>query len=324
MTDRVFISYSTRDVEVAKVVKTYMEASGFSCWFAPHCIHPSENYHRTLIKALDGSAVVLLLLSSASNASADVLAEIAHADHRGMQVVVSELENENASDSLRPLLVGCERVKIAEGLGKQGLSSLECVVRRAAVRNRIARKSKFLALLTSVIPGGGLIYLGRRWPGLLLLVLSASVVVWAHFLEFGTPLDRFLSCVFHSLIGCSVFVTAQLAFGAVSGTRNRVLRWKPYLVSSFFPGAGIALAGRRRCGWVFCWAGVLLYAAMFCTGDLLKFGTCPVDACLWWIVWLIGLAESGFEDADGRHRNPFLYAVVLLLVVAVAYFNVVR
>lgn len=315
MTQDVFISYSSCDENAARAIKQRLEDAGVSCWFAPHDIHPSQNYQRSLVEALDECFVVLLVLSKGSNASAEVLSEIAHADIRGQQIVVASIEGEKPSEALRPLLVGCERVSGSD------IGAIVAAARRAKARSVIAEHTKVGAILLSFIPGAGLLFVGMRRSGLLLLALGASILVWSYFLELGTPLDRSLSCVFHSLIFCSVVSTTHAVLGAITGSKNRNYRWLPYFASVFAPASGINYAGRRKCGWVFFWICAILFSLMMCSGMSLTFNGCCADATLYWIVWLLGIAESGFADEHGKHRNPYFYTFIALFVFALVYFN---
>ncbi len=311
----VFISYASTDTDVAEKVMNHLEGAGLSCWFAPHDINPSENYHRTLVEALDNCRVVLLVLSSASNKSADVLSEIAHADLHGQQIVIAALGNERPSKALGPLLIGCERTDALD------LPALRIATLQAMARSMVAKKSKILAILLSVIPGAGLLYAGMRRLGGILLCCGLAVLTWSYYLELGTPLDRMLACIFHSLVFCSIASTAHVVLGSVSGTLNRERKWLPYLASFIILGSGISYAGRRKCGWVFCWMSIVAFSVMMCSGTSLTMDGCCLDATAWWALWLIGIAESGFEDSCGRHRNPFVYTAIMLLVIALIFFN---
>lgn len=312
----VFISYASSDTDAAEKVMNHLEDTGLSCWFAPHDINPSENYHRTLVAALDNCRVVLLVLSPASNMSADVLSEIAHADLRGKQIVVAVLGNERPSPALSPLLVGCERFPAIN------LSALRSATMEAIARSIVAKKSKTLAILLSVIPGVGLLYAGMRRLGGILLCCGLAVLTWSYYLELGTPLDRLLACIFHSLVFCSIATTTHAVLGSISGSLNRERRWLPYLASFIVPGSGISYAGRRKFGWAFCWMSIVAFSVMMCSGMSLTIDGCCLDATAWQALWLIGIAESGFEDSSGKHRNPFVYTAIMLFVIALIVFNI--
>ena len=317
----VFISYATLDKEAVSNVMAGLEHDGIRCWFAPRDIQPADNYHGKLVEALDCSAVVLLFLSNASNASIDVLSEIAHADLKARQIVVVVLDNAEPSNELRPLLVGCERIEIGKET-PEGDDVVKSAVRKALLRSRVSRKSKVCAMLLSVVPGAGLIFIGLRRTGFALAGLAALTLGWAYFLELGTLLDKFLACFFFSVAFCSIQLTAHSVLGSVSGSMNRTRRWLPYVASTILPASGVSYAGRRKSGWILCWLNVIALALAVCSGTALTYDRCCLDGCLMWITWLVGIAESGFEDESGRHRNPWIYTLVVFLIFSIVWFNV--
>ena len=318
MTSDVFISYSSDDDAVARSLKQSLEDSGLSCWFAPHDLHPSQNYQRSLVEAIDSCHVVLLVLSRGANASAEVLAEIAHADLRERQIVVVSVDVAQPSDALRPMLIGCERVDGADG------AKVVAAVRRAERRSAVAHHSKLAALVLSVAPGMGLWFVGvHRWGGVL-VACGVMTLLWSNFLELGTPLDNFLSCVFHVLVFVSIVSTAHVVLGSVTGSMKRKQRWLPYVASLLAPGSGIAYAGRRGCAWAFFWILSTLFAVVECSGMSLAVDGCCLDAALYLSVCLLAIAESGFEDAQGRHRNPWLYSFVVLFVLVLVCSSIPR
>lgn len=72
---QVFISYHTetgRDT-VGKMCAA-LEGAGISCWYAPRNVGP--NYAQSIVEAIRGCRVFLLVLNEGSNVSAHVLNEI--------------------------------------------------------------------------------------------------------------------------------------------------------------------------------------------------------------------------------------------------------
>ena len=53
----VFISYSSKDVVVAKQVLEYLESNGVSCWMAHRNITPGQHYASAILDAIKTSKV---------------------------------------------------------------------------------------------------------------------------------------------------------------------------------------------------------------------------------------------------------------------------
>ncbi len=93
MAHRVFISYSTKDVEQANAVVSAFEAAGIECWIAPRDIRHGESWASAIVSAINDSETVVLLLSANSNASQDVGREINRATSRKIRILTVRLED---------------------------------------------------------------------------------------------------------------------------------------------------------------------------------------------------------------------------------------
>jgi hypothetical protein len=69
MAHDVFISHSTSDVAKADAACAALEASGVRCWIAPRDVRPGENYGESIYRAIEGSRLLVVILSAASNES---------------------------------------------------------------------------------------------------------------------------------------------------------------------------------------------------------------------------------------------------------------
>jgi len=75
----VFISHSSADKEIAEQVCEYLEKHGVLCWIAPRDVTPGKNYGAAIIDAIDECRVFVLILSSESNKSRQVVREVERA-----------------------------------------------------------------------------------------------------------------------------------------------------------------------------------------------------------------------------------------------------
>lgn len=69
----IFISYSTKDEELAQFVRKHLESGGLSVFLASLSLNPGERWTPKIIAELRGSEWVCLLASKDALASANVL-----------------------------------------------------------------------------------------------------------------------------------------------------------------------------------------------------------------------------------------------------------
>jgi hypothetical protein len=96
----VFLSHSATDRRVADAICARLEADGVSCWIAPRDIPPGTPWADALIEAIGASRVLLLLVSSRSNASKQVLREVSAASEASVPVLPIRVENVRPSAGL--------------------------------------------------------------------------------------------------------------------------------------------------------------------------------------------------------------------------------
>jgi TolB-like protein len=96
----VFISYSSIDKEAADAVCSILEENGILCWIAPRDITPGIAFSEAIIDAIKSSKVFILVYSSNSNNSAQVIREVDRAVHRGLAIITLRLEDVQLSKQL--------------------------------------------------------------------------------------------------------------------------------------------------------------------------------------------------------------------------------
>jgi adenylate cyclase len=100
MPNDVFISYSSIDKDSADVVCSLLEANGISCWIAPRNITPGKPFAEAIIDGIRSSTVFILIYSSNSNNSRQVVKEVDRAVHHGLSIINLRLENVPMSKQL--------------------------------------------------------------------------------------------------------------------------------------------------------------------------------------------------------------------------------
>jgi hypothetical protein len=89
----VFISYSNKDKNAADAVCSVMEQNGIRCWIAPRDITPGLPFAEAIIDGIKGSRIFILIYSSNSNNSTQVIKEVDRAVQYKLAIIPLRLEN---------------------------------------------------------------------------------------------------------------------------------------------------------------------------------------------------------------------------------------
>jgi hypothetical protein len=100
LSKHVFISYATADQDAAYRLCRLLEEQGIGCWIAPRDVTPGDDYGVAIIRAIEGTAATLLLLSAHANASIHVTHEVERATSKRKRVIPVRLEDVKPSPSL--------------------------------------------------------------------------------------------------------------------------------------------------------------------------------------------------------------------------------
>jgi len=100
MTPEVFISYSSKNAEVANQVVDHLEQNGINCWIAPRNVAPGQEWVPAIQDALRASKVFVLIYTEQSNASRQVMNEVALAFNAEKIMVPLCLTDEKMNDEL--------------------------------------------------------------------------------------------------------------------------------------------------------------------------------------------------------------------------------
>lgn len=102
---QIFLSYSSKDVEVAKQICEQLEKHGTKCFIAPRDIRPGKEYAAEIINGIDESSALVLLMSQNANSSPHVLREVEHAVSSGTPILVYKIEDATLSKSMEYFLM---------------------------------------------------------------------------------------------------------------------------------------------------------------------------------------------------------------------------
>lgn len=107
MAHDVFISYSSKNKQVADAICSGLEQRKIRCWIAPRDVPPGGNYGEAIIHAISSCKVVVLVYSNAVNLSAAVMREAERAMHHAKPIIPFRLEDVPMQPGLEFFLASC-------------------------------------------------------------------------------------------------------------------------------------------------------------------------------------------------------------------------
>ena len=96
----VFISYSTKNKNVADAVVANFEQNGIKCWYAPRDILPGQEWVSAIKSALHAAKIFILIYTQESNDSRQVMNEVAMAFNAGKTIIPFRLTEGEMNDEL--------------------------------------------------------------------------------------------------------------------------------------------------------------------------------------------------------------------------------
>jgi TolB-like protein/Flp pilus assembly protein TadD len=89
----VFISYASRDSDIAQKACTALEGAGFGCWMAPRDVVPGMLYADGIVRAINESSILVLILSESAIASAHVGKELERASSKRHPIIAFRIDS---------------------------------------------------------------------------------------------------------------------------------------------------------------------------------------------------------------------------------------
>jgi hypothetical protein len=95
----IFISYSSKDQQIAETIYQALEARGLDCWIASRDVHPGENFQEAIVRALRSAKAMLLVFTSNANNSDEIKKELVLAGRNSVTVVPVRVEDVVPNDA---------------------------------------------------------------------------------------------------------------------------------------------------------------------------------------------------------------------------------
>jgi len=109
-----FISYSSKDREIADTICAHLEERNVSCWMAPRDIPPGSNYSEEISDGISKADSLVLVLSENANLSRHVLAEVESAFSQLKAVFPVRIRDVKPAKGLKLFIAGSQWIDALE------------------------------------------------------------------------------------------------------------------------------------------------------------------------------------------------------------------
>ncbi|MGB6543440.1 MAG: toll/interleukin-1 receptor domain-containing protein, partial [Xanthobacteraceae bacterium] len=99
MSAPIFISYSSKDRDMAETICRALEARGHQCWISCRDVPPGQNFQEAIVQALRSAQVMLLVFTANANNSDEIKKELVLAGRHRVTVVPIRVEDVTPSDA---------------------------------------------------------------------------------------------------------------------------------------------------------------------------------------------------------------------------------
>jgi TolB-like protein/tetratricopeptide (TPR) repeat protein len=124
-----FVSYANQDTAVAETVCANLERHGLRCWIAPRDVVPGALYADSIVRAINGTKLMVLVLSQHSVASPHVSKEIERASSKRRPIIALRIDTAPLTPALEYFLSESQWVDATIGGLDAALAKLSEAIR---------------------------------------------------------------------------------------------------------------------------------------------------------------------------------------------------
>lgn len=93
MASQVFVSYSSRDEDLARKLCVELEYRGFECWISSRDVQAGDNFAEAIVRAIRSAKVMIVIFTSNANASDEIKKEVVLANQNKLVVIPVRMEH---------------------------------------------------------------------------------------------------------------------------------------------------------------------------------------------------------------------------------------
>jgi hypothetical protein len=228
-----FVSYSSHDEVVAADIVGHLERHGQPCWLASRDVDLSDDYSSQIIRAIDRSTHVIVVVSVDANQSPHVRRELDRAVGSGRSIVPVRLGGVIASESLSYLLSGAQWIDLTSSNRDAALQRIVDVLRGGPTQLGSRPAIPFHEVLSKSTSDVGI---KVKHPLATIAIVCSSSLVLAplgvlfglvYLMGRGRPPEGRLVAGYAVFIGVAVIVVAGgIAWAVVTFQPDAAARWQ--------------------------------------------------------------------------------------------------
>lgn len=166
--EHIFISHSANDRELANKICAALEAANLSCWIAPRDVPVGGQYTGAIVDAIEGSSIILVLLSEDAANSGHVMREFDIAISAKKKIIPFKIGNFVQNSSMRYFLSHVQWTELPASPTDADIDIIVSLMKGLPVqaapfsstvetKSKNKRKTLVIALASLVILGGFLL-----------------------------------------------------------------------------------------------------------------------------------------------------------------------
>lgn len=148
MSHKVFISYSPEDRDIADSICAHLECGKIRCWIAPRDVFYRENDDESVIRAIDQSFILLLIISKNSNRSYEVLKEVEIAVRGAKFVLPLRIDDVPIHDDLNKFIGTITWLEVVNSPLEEYMEKLVSLVKNVLIYLEEDKFTIFLQMIT--------------------------------------------------------------------------------------------------------------------------------------------------------------------------------
>src|SRR5450432_1800583 len=134
----VFLSYASADAVVASQVCQALEAQSVLCWMAPRDVKPGAQYADAIVRAINNTKALVLVLSASAIGSSHVGREVERAASKHKQIIALRIDAAPLTPALEYFLSESQWIDVAALGMPAALSRLSESIVQASTATSIA------------------------------------------------------------------------------------------------------------------------------------------------------------------------------------------
>lgn len=136
----VFISYSTKNQEIANKINSTLKNSGFKTWFAQESVLAGQSYAKDIVNAIRSSSCLLLLYSTDSDSSVHVQKELDLALKYQKKIYPLRVENIEPKEAMEYFLSGSQYIDIFNDFNLEFNKFIEYLKEELGIKEDFTKK----------------------------------------------------------------------------------------------------------------------------------------------------------------------------------------